>query len=330
MPLAPAPANLPPTGLRRLLRVALGLAVLASVVIGVAPFLGAVWPPLRLFENFSAQLGAATLILLLGTLLLRMWRWAALAALTALWHVSLVVPFVLPMFAQQSAVVPASGSPLELLSLNLWNKSDHMAETVDYLSHSGADVIGTVETTREWRAALQPLEKIYPYHIDCVGVVHRCGVALFSKLPIRASFADRINGELPIVAWATVDWEGKPLTVAELQLLDPLIGLSERFQDHQAAVMTGYFSSFAGDLILMGDFNSAPWSRLQMRFRAATGLDNRGRLAFTWPSWAPMVFRLPIDQIFSRGAVAVRGYRAGPAVGSDHLPVLADIYRTAQ
>jgi endonuclease/exonuclease/phosphatase (EEP) superfamily protein YafD len=42
-----------------------------------------------------------------------------------------------------------------------------------------------------------------------------------------------------------------------------------------------------------------------------------------------MVFRLPIDQIFSRGAIAVRGFRAGPAVGSDHLPVLADIYRTS-
>jgi endonuclease/exonuclease/phosphatase (EEP) superfamily protein YafD len=80
----------------------------------------------------------------------------------------------------------------------------------------------------------------------------------------------------------------------------------------------------------MGDFNSTPWSTLQQAFRAATGLDNRGRLAFTWPSWAPAVFRLPIDQIFVRGGVVARNTRSGPPVGSDHLPIEADITREGQ
>ena len=84
------------------------------------------------------------------------------------------------------------------------------------------------------------------------------------------------------------------------------------------------------DFVVMGDFNSTPWSRLQNEFRARTGLDNRGRLAFTWPSWAPGIFRLPIDQIFVKGEIVARNVRPGAPEGSDHLPILGDIYRKAQ
>ncbi|MBW8882437.1 MAG: endonuclease/exonuclease/phosphatase family protein, partial [Asticcacaulis sp.] len=121
---------------------------------------------------------------------------------------------------------------------------------------------------------------------------------------------------------------------AELQLINPLIGLEEDFQGQQAAVATRYFAQgpgdLPGDLVVMGDFNSAPWSNLQEGFRTGTGLDNRGRLAFTWPSWAPGMFRLPIDQIFVKGGIVARDVRAGPPMGSDHLPILGDIYREAQ
>jgi endonuclease/exonuclease/phosphatase (EEP) superfamily protein YafD len=75
----------------------------------------------------------------------------------------------------------------------------------------------------------------------------------------------------------------------------------------------------------MGDFNNASWSKVQIAFREATGLDNRGHYLPSWPSWAWPVFRLPIDQIFVRGAARLSAIRLGPAVGSDHLPVEAEV-----
>jgi endonuclease/exonuclease/phosphatase (EEP) superfamily protein YafD len=305
----------------------LALVTLGLLAVAVAPYFAGSQPILALLEHFAAQQGASALFLLLAMLLLRMWRWALLAAGLTVWYGIALYPF-LPIPGLGAGAASAGNPPLTVLSLNLWYRSENQDETVSYLLASGADVIGTVETTREWRENLKPLESVYPYHVDCVGKVFRCGVALFSKLPIRDAFADRVEGRLPTIVGATIDWQGSPVTIAELQLINPLIGLEEDFQAEQAAVAEGYFAKLSGDLVVMGDFNSAPWSRLQNQFRAASGLDNRGRLAFTWPSYAPAIFRLPIDQIFVRGGVVARNVRPGPAVGSDHLPILGEIYRT--
>jgi endonuclease/exonuclease/phosphatase (EEP) superfamily protein YafD len=64
---------------------------------------------------------------------------------------------------------------------------------------------------------------------------------------------------------------------------------------------------------------------MQVAFRAATGLDNRGHYLPSWPTFAWPLLRLPIDQIFVRGAPQVTEMQLGPSVGSDHLPIEAQI-----
>jgi endonuclease/exonuclease/phosphatase (EEP) superfamily protein YafD len=64
---------------------------------------------------------------------------------------------------------------------------------------------------------------------------------------------------------------------------------------------------------------------MQQAFRAQTGLDNRGHYLRSWPSWNWRIFRLPIDQVFVRGGRQIAAERLGPSVGSDHLPVEAEI-----
>jgi endonuclease/exonuclease/phosphatase (EEP) superfamily protein YafD len=298
------------------------LALLGVLAATLAPFFHGAWPLLGLLQHFAVQLGAASALLLIAALLLRLWRPALLAVLLTVWHGAVLYPF-LP-FPDTRAV--EAGPPLKLLSLNLWYENEDHARTIQALLASGADVIATVETTAEWRGSLTALAAAYPYRIDCVGKAFRCGVALYSKLPFKDSFAGRIDGALPTIVTVTIDWQGRPLKIAALQLINPLIGLEEDFQAEQASVATRYFAQLQGDLVVMGDFNSTPWSDLQNGFRAATGLDNRGRLAFTWPSWAPALFRLPIDQIFVKGGIVARNVRPGAPEGSDHLPITAEIY----
>lgn len=302
------------------------LGLLGILAASVAPFLHGALPILALFQHFAAQLGAVSAIVLVVLLVLRLWRWSLLATLLTLWHAITVAPFIPLPGAEAAAAAP----PLKVMSINLWYKNQDQDDAIRGLLASGADVIGTVETTAEWKQALQALETEYPYHVDCVLKVFRCGVAIYSKIPFKETFADRIDGKLPTIVSATIDWQGKPLTIAELQLINPLIGIAEDFQAQQAGIAGAYFAQARGPLVVMGDFNSAPWSRLQNDFRAATDLDNRGRLAFTWPSWAPVLFRLPIDQIFVKGGVVARNVRAGAPEGSDHLPIQADIYWEAQ
>jgi endonuclease/exonuclease/phosphatase (EEP) superfamily protein YafD len=307
------------------LRAILVLAVLALLGVSVGALLSTLVPSFVLLTPFAPQVTVLALVAVVVGLLLGLRRWVLVPAALAFWQGALLLPFLWP-----AAATPVSGQPLHVISLNLWLANPVPQQTIDYLLASDADVIATVETTPEWRQRLKVLNAKYPYHIDCQTTPFRCGVALFSKRPFQSSFIGPVeSGSLPVVGWVTIDWEGKPLTLAALQILNPRIGLQRGFQAVQGEAMTRYFANFGGDVVLMGDFNSVPWGPLQRELRAGTAFDNRGRLAFTWPSWAPAIFRLPIDQIFVEGALAVRNYRAGPSAGSDHLPVLADIYRTS-
>jgi endonuclease/exonuclease/phosphatase (EEP) superfamily protein YafD len=307
-----------------LLRGSLVLAVLALIAVAAAAALSPWVPPFVLLTPFAPQCAAAALIGVAVALSLRMPRFALVPLAVAAWQGALLLPFLWP-----AAAPSVAGEPLHVLSLNLWPENPTPDATVDYLLHSGADVIATVETGPEWRARLKALDATYPYRADCGETAYYCGVTLFSKLPFRSQYIGPVGATRPIIVSVKIDWAGKPLTLVALQILNPRIGLRRGFQAEQGAALTQYLAPLQADAVLMGDFNSVPWGPLQRHLRAGTGFDNRGRLAFTWPSWAPAIFRIPIDQIFTAGALAVRDYRAGPAVGSDHLPVLADIYRTS-
>jgi endonuclease/exonuclease/phosphatase (EEP) superfamily protein YafD len=313
----------------RLRRLAPGL-VCALLAITAAPFLRPVVPPLGLFEHFAAQLAALCALAAIAAWFLKRRLWAALAGLVLLWNLLTVAPFldlqgwVRGLSGRGATAAQPSQAPLKVVSLNVWYKHADHQPAIDYLLKSDADVIGLVEVNPSWLASLKALEAAYPYHLDCVMAVPNCGVAIYSKQPFLSGFAGRIGESAPSAVTVSIDRGGKPLTITEIQIVNPLSG-GERRQAAQARMLGDYLAKLSGDQLVMGDFNSAPWSRLQGNLRAATGLDNSGRLAFTWPSWAPALFRIPIDQVFIRGDIAVRDYRPGPAVGSDHLPITAEI-----
>jgi endonuclease/exonuclease/phosphatase family metal-dependent hydrolase len=174
---------------------------------------------------------------------------------------------------------------------------------------------------------------------------------LLSKYPIGASGKGRIDGELPVLVWGEIKPmpQAPPVTIAVTHLAWPFKkirapieptgaeptlnqqrqslpkGLPRLVQTEQALNLTGALDRLSSNLVLMGDFNMAPWSRTQQYLRRATGLDNKGDLVPSWPSWAPAFMRLPIDHVMTRGNPQILSLSAGPDVGSDHRPVEAVI-----
>jgi endonuclease/exonuclease/phosphatase family metal-dependent hydrolase len=65
-------------------------------------------------------------------------------------------------------------------------------------------------------------------------------------------------------------------------------------------------------------------------FRAASGLENRGFFAPSWTMQLPAIFRIQIDHVFTGGTLAARSLHTGPDVGSDHLPMIAEIELKSQ
>lgn len=323
-------------------KLAVQLGLLGIAVASVAPLLADAFPPLASFESFRLHMAAASLPLALLALGFRPRGFAALGLLAFAWNIVTVWPY-LPL--QDGTVAEAqAGARLKVVSANVWYRNDGYDAAIHYLESTDADVIALIEVTPQWLTALQPLAAKYPYRIDCMQSMPPCEMLLMSKHPFRRAYAGRIEGRSPTVAWGEIAFGGRTVTVAATHLAWPLRASADRdrmiaggalqpaladayplVQSEQAANLAQYLKGLGPDLVLMGDFNSVPWSRTQAALRAATGLENTGPMVPTWPSWQPFWIRLPIDQIMTRGALTRVGLKSGFYIGSDHLPVEAEI-----
>ena len=329
--------------LRALLLFAFTLGLTLVTALSLMPLLWRLAPQSVALVPAAPQFAVAAVILATGFLLLRARKPAALALGAAVWNIVQVWPaFDLSGGAQAQA---DAAPRLKVIAINLWYRNESPQATLAYLAHSGADVIGLVETTPRLKDALAPLKVLYPYGIDCIGKDPSCEIMLLSKHPLRNARAGRVEERYPYVAEAELIWGGRPVTIAMTHLSWPFLlpaepglsattlaaplpelpGVPRLTQSLQAANLARHVNALPRDLVLMGDFNSASWSTMQQAFRTATGLDNRGRYLPSWPTWTWPIFRLPIDQVFVRGALRVTRAQLGPSVGSDHLPIEAEI-----
>jgi len=329
------------------------LGLIGIAVASVAPLLADRLPPLATFESFRLHMAVASLPLALLAFCFRPRWFAVLGPLAFAWNIATVWPY-LPLHGAEvgladgavaDAKTGAESSPrLKVVSANLWYRNDAYAAAIAYLESSDADVIGLIEVTPQWLTALQPLYEKYPYRIDCMQGTPPCEMLLMSKHPFQRSYAGRIEGRSPTIVWGEIAFQGRSITVAATHLAWPLraavdgariiaggalqpalAGAYPLVQSEQAANLAQYLKGLGPDLVLMGDFNSVPWSHTQAALRAAIGLQNAGPMVPTWPSWQPFWIRLPIDQIMTRGALVRVTFHSGLYTGSDHLPVEAEI-----
>jgi endonuclease/exonuclease/phosphatase (EEP) superfamily protein YafD len=321
---------------------------LLGIALGtVAPLLADRIPPLATFESFMPHMAAASLPLGLLALCFRPRWFALLAPIAFLWNIMAIWPYM-PVAAVEDQV--PDGPRLKVVSANVWYRNDGYEAAIQYLESTDADVIALIEVTPQWLTALRPLDAKYPYRIDCMQSLPPCEMLLMSKHPFQRSYAGRVEGRAPVIVWGEIAFAGRSVTVAATHLAWPmraavdtdrilhggalqpaLGGAYPLVQSEQAANLAQYLKGLGPDLVLMGDFNSVPWSRTQQTLRGATGLQNAGPMVPTWPSWQPPWFlRLPIDHIMTRGALTRLGFKSGRYIGSDHLPVEAEIAVTAE
>ena len=102
-------------------------------------------------------------------------------------------------------------------------------------------------------------------------------------------------------------------------------------QAAQGRMLATALKQFPKDrLILAGDFNSTPWSFARRREDALFGIERRTRGLFSWPAnkfsryhiQFPFPF-LAIDHIYAGRDWKTVSIERGPALGSDHYPVVA-------
>lgn len=214
---------------------------------------------------------------------------------------------------------------LTVLNLNTWHAHGDVGRIEQYLATAPADIVVLSEFDAHRSPLIASLREIYPYHVECAGEPP-CAIAMLSRLPLEASGSARIASGEPSFVWARINpGQQGSTTIIGTQLNRP----SGNPWRHEVEMreLAQFVRRIDGPLVLAGNLNTSPWSRSFRALRLATGLSPAGTLLPSWPAWPIALPQVALDHIFVSPELSVSASGTGPAVGSDHLPVWAQLER---
>lgn len=213
-----------------------------------------------------------------------------------------------------------------VVSVNVHRFNESPAATLAYLRDRRPDVAAVLEVDDAWAAALNGLGDVFPHRM-----IHprddNFGIAVLSRWPLSDVAVAGLGGSPFPSVLATVAHPAGSLRIVGTHPMPPWNG-------RYAALMVDQFDAVAEAVaaspvpcIVMGDFNATPWSYAFRRLIARSGLNDTSLGRGLQPTWNARLLapRIPIDHILASVDVAVVRRSVGPDIGSDHLPVEAEL-----
>lgn len=271
------------------------------------------------------------LLALAGLVASSRWRRPVAAtclALAAVGNAREMLPYWMPSVAMPTASAegPLGDRGLVVISMNVHRLNDDTAPAVAYLRDRRPDLVAVLEVDSLWADALDRLDDLFPYRLIRARP-DNFGIAVLSRWPLVdsevATFSD--TGFPSIVT--TVRGQAGDFRFIATHPYPPFDAqATEALGEHLAGVAD---AALAAPLpcIVAGDLNATPWSLPFRTLLARAGLRDTALghgVQATWNCRLPAP-RIPIDHILVDQEIAVVRRRIGPDVGSDHLPVEAEL-----
>ncbi|MCR5876743.1 endonuclease/exonuclease/phosphatase family protein [Phenylobacterium sp. J426] len=225
----------------------------------------------------------------------------------------------------------AGGPALTVVSFNILNTNPRAQALARWLDAVEPDVIAIQEGAAAWRAWVET-SPLSDFH-RVAGSSARQGVELLAQMPLTDGRVLEAPQRRP-VAMGVVDFGG-PVCVVSIHpntIRDASLWRARNADLATAAHWIGSQCPPGAEKLVMGDWNTAPWSPHFSAFLRANGLrwGNAALLpAATRELAAPFGWLgAPIDQIAMTSGLRAQRCRRGPALGSDHRPITCEIVRT--
>ncbi len=275
--------------------------------------LGHLWVGFDVFSQFFMQFLLLTAAMALAFAFPRL---KGLAGATL--FVVMVVAYALWPQIQLSnteTAPPPGTQRLKVASFNSYFFNQQSQKIADAILALDPDVITLVEFSEHKQTMLDGLRKQYPFQENCFADTD-CDAAILSKYPL---FNASSKGT----------WAGAPIIQASL---GPqfggltIIGIHTTRFPHSRAQFTQikqvikYLETIPGRIVLMGDFNATPFSRVTQTIVDSLGIKRLTNKP-TWPATYGFP-QLAIDHIFASADIApLTSEIIGNNGGSDHFPV---------
>ena len=218
-----------------------------------------------------------------------------------------------------------SPNTLRVASINVFTDNTDYQKIFDYLRESKLDVVFLSEIEPPLIKGLQELSDLYPYVYDeAIEGTH--GLGFISKIPLEETTI-ALDGNHRFLK-AGLNWQGEAIVIYAAHPHPPLAAHWAKSRNDELAVIQSYIQNESKPHIFLGDFNASPWSTpMQQLFRETT-LSHAAKGFGIYPTWRykTMLLSAPLDHILVSDAWQVVSYRLEPDVGSDHFPIVAELY----
>jgi endonuclease/exonuclease/phosphatase (EEP) superfamily protein YafD len=223
-----------------------------------------------------------------------------------------------------------AASDLKIVQFNVWHENRTPEKSLDWILAQDADVVVLEEGAGEAWPVVRGLRAAYPFASCDRGA--NCETWIFSRKKMVARGGVHVDKPYLSSAWATLADPKGPFTVVGVHYTWPVPAGPQQAQGRKLAQAVDDFENKS--TILTGDFNSTPWSFTLKRQDKTLGLKRWTRALPSWPAGkfsrvmaAPAPF-LPIDHVYAGSEWRAVKIERGPALGSDHRPVVVTLRRT--
>jgi endonuclease/exonuclease/phosphatase (EEP) superfamily protein YafD len=308
-----------------LLRRVAVLAVIATTLATAAALGARTHWFLELFSHFAAQYLCLQFVAALACVALGHWRWALLAVVAATPNVLALQPYLPGLASRAGPAAPVTPvTPVRLVAANLLYRQEDATAARAYFARKSADILVLSEFTPRWHEKLADLSTVYP-HAAIRTRWNAWGIAVYSRFPLVAvedlDLGDDQSSHLRVL----VQLPSGPVEVYAIHLASPPSPRQAAQRNTQLRRLARRILAADPGLprIVAGDFNLTPYSPYFRDLLRDAGLRDAREpfgLHYTWPAW-PLPLWIPIDHCLVSGTLTVTRVAAGPAMGSDHLPL---------
>jgi endonuclease/exonuclease/phosphatase (EEP) superfamily protein YafD len=215
---------------------------------------------------------------------------------------------------------------LRVVSINVFFANEDHSSVLDFIRRERPDAVAMMEVDPEWRLALASLQKAYPHHYQTIGLRGR-GISLWSRLPMKDVSVLPIGVRAEPAVQATLQVKGREVRMFAVHTTWPMAPNSAARRNEQLSQLAQHARAVTLPLVIVGDLNISPFSPYFQDLLKDGGLRS-GAEGFgwqaTWPSFLPPA-GIQIDHALVNSQLVVEHFGRGSAIGSDHLPIVADL-----